>query len=120
MYGAYFRIQSRHHGRTGKPVGIFGSCHHLVRNGAFTPEECATFAAIDAWFTEHLPEPPFYQLGNPDNAITWFKHGRVDHFLERLTPLLALLRKRAMPFDTIFTDFPGEIIYEDPYQIATR
>lgn len=65
----YFRIHVTYCGKTGKPVGIFGACHHLKRAGRLTPEEAKLFEETDTWYIEALPEPPFYKDGNPQKAI---------------------------------------------------
>lgn len=113
----YVRIQTTYCGKTGKPVGIFGACHHLRRRGVLTAEEDALFRQIDDWFIEHLPQPPFYMLGNPDKAITWFKASATD-MLERLTPLVKILETHNVVYDLVRTDNPGRIIYEDAFQVA--
>ena len=114
---SYVRIQVRYCGRTGKPVGIFCACHHLRRRGVLPAEDDALFQQVEDWFIEHLPQPAFYQDGNPDKAITWFKAEAVD-MLERLGPLRTLLDKHGVRYDIVRTDDPGRIIYEDPWQVA--
>jgi hypothetical protein len=116
----YFRIHANYIGRTGKPVGVFGACHHLKRAGRLTPEETRLFEETDAWYIEHLPEPPFYKEGNPLKAITWFKDTpEVRMFVKRLDPLVALLRKYGIDYSISKTTEPGEIVYEDDFQVAT-
>ncbi|MDX9979174.1 MAG: hypothetical protein RBU25_03905 [Lentisphaeria bacterium] len=115
----YFRIHATYCGRTGKPVGIFGACHHLKRAGRLTPEEAALFEEIDTWYTEVLPEPPFYKDGNPRKAIVWFKDTQeVRQLALRLDPLVGLLDKYGVANQVSRTTTPGTIIYEDQYQVA--
>ena len=60
----YVRIQVRYSGKTGKPVGIFGACHHVVNNSYYTfnttEDEKSLFLNVENWFNENLPNPPFY------------------------------------------------------------
>ena len=115
----YFRIHVTYSGKTGKPVGIFGACHHLKRAGRLTPEEVKLFEDTDAWYIQALPEPPFYRDGNPQKAITWFKDTEeVRRLVEHLNPLIDLLRKCGVDHKISRTSSPGEIIYEDSYQVA--
>ncbi|OHD55850.1 MAG: hypothetical protein A2Y33_14560 [Spirochaetes bacterium GWF1_51_8] len=114
----YLRIQVRYSGKTGKPVGIFGAVHHLMTAGALNPEEIKLFQEIEAWFEEYLPNPPFYNDGNPDKAITYFKNNKTLHMLEKLIPLLKILEKYEVPYDVVYTNFPGRVIYEDDFQVA--
>ena len=107
-------------GKTGMPVGIFGACHHLKRAGKLSLEEVQLFEEIDAWYTERLPEPPFYRDGNPQKAITWFKDTEtVRELVQDLDPLIALLEKHGVNHLTTRETEPGMIIYEDEFQIAT-
>lgn len=108
----------RYSGKTGKPVGIFGACWHLLREERLTDKEAATFLDIEDWFREHLPEPPFYEQGNPDKAITWFKRDSTEHMLRKLQPLVDLLEKYEVDHDFVLTNYPGTIIYEDEYQVG--
>jgi len=115
----YFRMHVSYSGKTGKPVGIFGACHHLNRAEELTPEEATLFREIDEWFTEYLPEPPFYKEGNPRKAVTWFKDTpEVAVLVQRLTPLVELIQKYRDDYTVSRSTTPGEIIYEDELQIA--
>jgi hypothetical protein len=115
----YFRIHVHYNGSTGKPLGIFSACHHLRRAGALTQEDARLFEEIDNWYKEHLPEPPFYKDGNPRKAIMWFKDTpAARELVGKLDVLTALLDKYRVAHETSWTDDPGEIIYEDEYQVA--
>jgi hypothetical protein len=115
----YFRIHVTYCGTTGKPVGIFGACHHLKRAERLTAEEAALFEEIDSWYTSVLPEPPLYAQGNPQKAITWFKDTEeVRSLVERLSALVELLEKHGVPCRVSRTTTPGTIVYEDAYQVA--
>lgn len=118
MNQKYVRIQVRYCGNTGKPVGIFGACWHLLWADRLTEEEAARFINIDAWFKEYLPEPPFYESGNPDKAVTWFKRDSTEHMLKELQPLIDLLEKYQVEHDVVLSNYPGTIIYEDEYQVG--
>ena len=114
----YLRIQVRYSGKTGKPVGIFGAVYLLMNAGALLETEIKTYKEIEAWFEEYLPNPPFYDDGNPDKAITYFRNNKTAHMLEKLMPLLGLLDKYEVPYDVVYTNYPGKIIYEDAFQVA--
>lgn len=118
----YMRVQTRYCGKTGKPVGIFGACWHLMRgtmrNDCLNDQEKAFFLSIENWFQKHLPDPPFYEEGNSIKAITWFKTENCKDMLQKLEPLMELLDKYAVKYDIVFTNYVGEIIYEDQYQVG--
>ena len=115
---SYIRIHTTYiHWRTGKPVGIFGACHHLKQRGWLNDDEIRLFEELDAWFIEHLPEPAYYRDGNPQKAVTWFKSSAVD-MVERCKPMIELLDKYCIEYRISHSDNPGKIIYEDEFQVA--
>ena len=120
----YVRIQVRYSGKTGKPVGIFGACHHVVKNSYYTfnttEDEKNLFLNVENWFNENLPNPPFYNEGNPNKYITWFKTKNTKHMIEKLIPLMKLLEKYNVEYDIVYTNFVGNIIYEDDFQVAVE
>ena len=58
---------------TQQPRGIFTAIGKLVDAGILSKEETAEYWKNRAHFEKVLPVPPFYEEGNPDKAITWFK-----------------------------------------------
>jgi len=120
----YVRIQTRYCGKTDKPVGIFGACHHVVNksyhNFNVTEEEKQLFLDIENWFEMYLPNPPFYKDGNPNKCITWFKTETTNEMIEKLYPLMNLLEKYNVEYDVVYTNFVGKIVYEDEYQVAVE
>ena len=104
---------------TGKPVGVFAAVHRLQRDGKLSEEEKETYFNIDqVWFEENLPNPPFYNDNEPGKPITWFKTATTAHMLEKLEPLIDMMDKYDMPYDVVYTNFVGKIVYEDDYQVA--
>jgi hypothetical protein len=116
----YVRIQSREIAyRTGKPVGIFVAVDRLRRKGLLTTEEQAIYHEIDeVWFQEQLPNPPFYDNDEPGKPITWFKTATAGKMIAKLQPFVDILEKYRCPYDIVYTNFPGKIVYEDDWQIA--
>ena len=113
----YMRIQGREDSYITKyPKGIFSLCWNLIRDGSLTAEEERLFIAVDGWFKENLPEPE--PCKNRDNVITFFKCEHTAHMLEKLEPVLALLDKYRKPYDVVYTNFVGTVVYEDDWQVA--
>ena len=42
------------------------------------------------------------------------------HMLEKLKPAMKLRDKYNHPYDVVYTNFVGEIVYEDEYQVAVK
>ena len=115
----YMRIQGREDSWITKyPKGIFGMCWRLIMDGVMEPEDEKTFRAIDEWFRENLPEPE--QCKNQEKVITFFKTGTTGEMLKMIEPAVRMLDKYARPYDIVYTNAVGTIIYEDDWQIAVR
>ena len=58
---------------TQQPRGIFTAIGKLADAGILSEEETAEYWKNRAYFEKVMPVPPFYDEGNPNKAITWFK-----------------------------------------------
>ena len=115
----YMRIQGREDSYITKyPKGIFSLCWNLIRDGILTDEEKDLFVTIDDWFKEVLPEPE--PCVNHEKVITFFKCESTKEMYEKLKPAITLLDKYNKPYDIVYTNFVGEIVYQDDWQIAVR
>ena len=52
--------------------------------------------------------------------ICYFKTENSDMMLKMIQPLLWLLERYCHPYYVVYTNFPGEIVYEDDYQIVVK
>ncbi len=117
----YMRIQGREIAyRTQKPVGIFILNWRRIRDGVYTAEDVEIYEKTHKWFLDNLPEPPFYgnDNENPQGAVTWFKTENSSEMLEHIQPLIDLLEKYDIPYDIVYSNYVGKIIYEDDYQVG--
>ncbi len=115
----YMRIQGREDSYITKyPKGIFSLCWNLIKEEKLTDEEKELFISIDNWFKDNLPEPN--PCKNHEEVITFFKCESTLDMVGRLKPAIALLDKYQKPYDVIYTNFVGSIVYEDDWQIAVR
>ena len=115
----YMRIQGREDSYITKyPKGIFSLCWNLIRDKKMSEEDEKIFVSIDEWFKENLPEPE--PCKNHETVITFFKCGNADHMVKVIEPAIALLDKYGKPYDVLYTNFVGTIVYEDDWQIAVK
>lgn len=115
----YMRIQGREESYITKyPKGVFSLCWNLIRDNQLTDEEKELFISIDTWFKENLPEPD--PCKNQEQVITFFKCESTAEMLEKLKPAIALLDQHHKPYDVVYTNFVGTIVYEDTWQIAVQ
>ena len=115
----YVRIQGKELARntmTGK--GIFSMCWDLIRNDKMDEEDAGLFREIDGWSSENLPWPP--QCMNQEAVVCWFKTENSDEMMKMIRPALWLLERYNHPYYLVYTNSPGEIVYEDQYQIVAK
>lgn len=114
----YVRIQGKVLARnTLQGKGIFSLCWKLVQNKIMDEEDEGLFREIDDWFSYNLPWPP--QCKNQEPVVCWFKTENSDEMLRMIKPALWLLDRYDIPYYLVYTNTPGEIVYEDQFQVAT-
>lgn len=115
----YVRIQGKELARnTMQGKGIFSMCWQLVQNDVMEEEDADLFREIDGWFAENLPWPEPCMRQEP--VVCWFKTENSEEMLKMIKPALWLLDRYNHPYFLVYTNSPGEIVYEDQYQIAAR
>ena len=115
----YVRIQGRNlvtNTLTGK--GVFSLCMDLVRGKTMEQEDEDLFMEIDSWFAEKLPWPE--PCKKQESVICYFKTENADEMLKWIRPALWLLDRYNVPYYLVYTNTPGEIVYEDQYQIVAK
>ena len=119
----YYRVHTADQAwLTKQPRGIFTAVGKLVDAGVLSEAETEEYWNNRRYFEDVLPVPPFYDQGNPDGAITWFKDTPEGN---RIWEEMTFYRNMAVKYGVQLyisecTDIPGEIIYEDDFQIAVK
>ena len=115
----YVRIQGREiNANTKYGMGVFSMCWKMVQDDVMDAEDADLYKEIDSWFVENLPFPP--QCMNKENVVCFFKTENADLMMKMITPAMWLLERYNQPFYVVYTNTPGEIVYEDEYQVAVR
>lgn len=115
----YLRIQGKELVKnTLQGKGIFGMCMQLIRDEIMDEEDRDLYMEIDDWFANELPWPPQCKAQEP--VICWFKTENALEMMRMIRPALWLLEKYEHPYFLVYTNTPGEIVYEDKYQIVTK
>ena len=117
----YFRIHTDDTAYlTQQPRGIFTAVGRLVNAKLLTEQETAQYWKERAYFERVLPVPPFYEQGNPDRAVTWFKDTEEGNRIwAEMTFYREMAKKYGLPlYLSVCDELPGELIYEDAFQIA--
>ena len=105
---------------TGQPRGIFTAIGKLVEAKTLTEDEEKEYWIQREYFEKVLPVPPFYEQGNPQKATTWFKDTEQGNDIyNQMTFYREMAKKYNLElFKTETLEVPGQIIYEDDFQIA--
>lgn len=115
----YVRIQGKELARnTMFAKGVFSMCWQLIQDDVMDEEDRDLYKEIDGWFAEHLPWPE--PCKNQEAVVCWFKTENADEMMRMIRPAMWLLEKYDHPYYVVYTNTPGEIVYEDQYQIATK
>ena len=113
------RIQGRElASNTMQAAGIFSMCWKLIQDDVMDEEDAELFKEIDSWFAEELPFPD--PCLRKENVICFFKTENSDLMMRMIKPAMWLLSRYNHPFYVVYTNTPGEIVYEDDYQVAVR
>ncbi len=114
----YVRIQGQELSEnTMYAKGIFGMCWDLVRKDVMDEEDAGLFREIDDWFAHNLPWPP--QCKNQEKVVCFFKTENSEEMMKMIRPAMWLLERYRHPFYVVYTNtLPGEIVYEDHYQVV--
>ena len=115
----YVRIQGRELAEnTNYAKGIFSMCWQLIQNNVMDEEDADLFREIDAWFADVLPYPP--QCKNQEKVVCFFKTENSQEMMRYIQPAMWLLDRYHHPYYVVYTNYPGEIVYEDEYQVVVK
>ena len=115
----YVRIQGKALAKnTMHAKGIFSMCWQMIQQDVMTGEDADLFREIDGWFAENLPWPQPCKDREP--VVCWFKTENSEEMLKMIRPALWLLEKYNHPYFLVYTNTPGEIVYEDKFQIVVK
>lgn len=116
----YIRIQGREISYVTKaPKGIFAMCWRMIYDGIMEEKDADLFKGINQWFDENLPNPEVCLSGDQE-VITYFKAENTKEMIRKIEPAMELLNKYNHPFDLVYTNYVGEIVYEDEWQVAVK
>lgn len=106
--------------RTKQPRGIFTAVGKLVDNKTLSEDEIKEYWKNREYFEKVLPVPPFYDNDNPEGATTWFKDTEGGNRIwKEMTFYRGACSKYGLKLYMSECDkIPGEVVYEDDFQIA--
>ena len=115
----YVRIQGQElAANTMYAKGIFSMCWQLIQNDVMDEEDADLYKEIDDWFAQELPWPE--PCKRQEKVVCFFKTENSEEMLKMIRPALWLLDRYNHPYYLVYTNSPGEIVYEDKYQVAVK
>lgn len=116
----YLRFQGKMPNKTSaSKLGIFQLAFAL-RDKEELPEYAQTQLQRHlSWLKMHLKSPAILREDEHHRAVAWF-HPRADEPLKRIWAIKAILEDAGYHIDLIKTDEPGDIIYEDGWQVIAK
>ncbi len=115
----YMRIQGRElASNTMYAKGIFSMVWKLIYDDEMEEEDADLYKEIDKWFVDNLPFPDVCM--QKEKVVCFFKTENYDEMIKMIRPALWLLEKYNHPYFLVYTNSPGEIVYEDKYQVAVK
>jgi hypothetical protein len=121
---AYVRfVIARNDEDWGRRQGLFQAISDLEHERILLPHEQAEYDRIYEWFRKNLKKPTKFSRASksrPKNvAISWFKDSAAEH-IKMMRGILEILRAHGMAVETIQTERPGYVVYEDAHQIVAE
>ena len=115
----YLRIQGQElAANTMYAKGIFSMCWQMVQNDVMDEEDADLYKEIDDWFAGELPWPE--PCKRQEKVVCFFKTENSEEMIKMIRPALWLLERYNHPYFLVLTNTPGEIVYEDQYQVAVK
>ena len=115
----YVRIQGQElAANTMYAKGVFSMCWQLIQNDTMIGEDADLYREIDDWFASHLPWPE--PCKRQEKVVCFFKTENSEEMMKMIRPALWLLERYNHPYYLVYTNTPGEIVYEDKYQVVVK
>jgi hypothetical protein len=106
---------------SGRRQGLFQAAHDLRQSGIMDRTDFERLESIRLWFAENLAKPNRLALSTKPHskaqAISWFKDGAIEH-TNKMREFQQVLQRNGLGVETLRTDRPGYVVYEDDYQVA--
>lgn len=104
---------------SGRASGVFVAAHTLREEGDLTVDEHRELRLALSWFNENLSIPAVLKHIEHRRAISWFKPAAAVA-IQRMWQLKGLLDVHGYHVDVLRTTDPGNVVYEDDWQIIAK
>ena len=93
------------------------------REGLFNKQEREVAIKVFQWFNDNVPVPPFKKKKKEwsrDCVCWWRLSPETKEIINKLRPLIKLLRKRGLVVRTLYTDRFNRVKYRDKFQVVVE
>ena len=98
--------------------GVFSAAYALLESTMLDRHEHEWLTDTIDWYKANLPVPRYFAQRKASRfAICWFRTSAQEK-IQRLWDLVHLLKEHGVYIRAIRTTRPGEIVFEDDYQIV--
>lgn len=108
---------------SGRRQGLFQALFDLEDEGVLLAHEQAQYDETYEWFRKNLRKPRSFTRSSKPHAkkvaLSWFKDTAVEH-ISKMHELIQILEAHGIVVDTLQTERPGYIVYEDAFQITAE
>jgi len=116
-------VIGRNDENSGRRQGLFQAISDLEHAGVLLAYEQQAYDEIYDWFRKNLKRPRKLARSTKPHAkrvaLSWFKDSAREH-ISRMHALTQILHDHGVQVEVIFTERPGYVVYEDPYQVAAE
>lgn len=114
-------VVSQRDDESGQHMGVFMAMVKLQEEKVLYDYEIYLKEEIYQWFKKNLKAPRVQSSSSnyytKPGAISWFKSTAKEH-IGKMRQYVQILESHEVHVSQIMTDRPGNIVYEDEYQIA--
>jgi hypothetical protein len=96
--------------------GFLDLARHLVQAGVLTDLTLSTLEGHLIWVDNHVPKPVQRAEKHDSFTVTWWK--TQPELLVRLNEVKKILEENEIWIEMVRTESPGQILYEDDFQIV--
>jgi hypothetical protein len=108
---------------SGRRQGLFQAMFDLEHEGVLLLHEQEAYDEISGWFRKHLKKPGSFTRSSKPHAknvaLSWFKDSALEH-IARMYALAQILQAHGIVVDTLRSERPGYVVYDDEFQVAAE
>ncbi|MCP4326281.1 MAG: hypothetical protein GY787_31485 [Alteromonadales bacterium] len=111
-----FTINKRNK-QSGVSQGILGAAFKLQKSGQLDAETHTNLTIVLDWLQENFITPDIFDKPENLKGVCWFKDTQVE-IIDKVESIVPIMESNSFNIKVEQNSTPGEIIYEDIYQVV--